>query len=205
MLDISLLFLWFINLRSHHWGGHHLAVVNHRFPQSYSHLMPFETQLQDHLLMLSDPLRNLFGDSGHVMRIVNCCVQQHIGMISCSKQHALSRSNLKLIIWKMSDVRWTFIHHFQQRLYIYIYYIQIIYIYIARVTECLTLWFGSSYSSGGCLGWSGRVSHFWVGVFWFSGLVQWGGKVLIVKNICCKVAWQLFFHGFPWQFVDSCA
>ena len=44
MLDISLLFLWFINLRSHHWGGHHLAVVNHRFPQSYSHLMPIEAQ-----------------------------------------------------------------------------------------------------------------------------------------------------------------
>jgi hypothetical protein len=78
-------------------------------------------------------------------------------------------------------------------------------IYIARVTECLTLWFGSGYSSGGCLGWLGRVSHFWVGVFWFSGLVQWGGKVLKVKNICRKVAWQLFFHGFPWQFVDSCA
>ena len=105
MLDISLLFLWFINLRSHHWGGHHLAVVNHRFPQSYSHLMPIEAQLQDHLLMLSDPLRNLFGDSGHVMRIVNCCVQQDIGTISCSKQHALSRANLRFIIWKMSDVR----------------------------------------------------------------------------------------------------
>ena len=86
-------------------GGHHLAVVNHRFPQSYSHLMPIEAQLQDHLLMLSDPLRNLFGDSGHVMRIVNCCVQQDIGTISCSKQHALSRANLRFIIWKMSDVR----------------------------------------------------------------------------------------------------
>ena len=45
---------------------------------------------------------------------------------------------------------------------------------------------------GGCVGWSGRVSHFWVGVLWvfrLGGMKRQG--LDRQKHTCGKVVWQL--------------